>query len=40
VIGIITRTSDAGESPTIRRINPKLAVGSVMAHDGQVGTTH
>jgi subtilisin family serine protease len=37
VIDIITRTSDAGESPTIRRINPKLAVASVMSHDG---TTH
>ncbi|WP_158880007.1 S8 family serine peptidase [Rhodanobacter sp. L36] len=40
VIDIITRTSDAGESPTIRRINPKAALSSVMVHDDRANTTH
>lgn len=30
VIDVITRTADAGDSPAIRRINPKLALASVM----------
>ena len=34
LIGITTHTSDSGETPAIRRINPRLAVASVRAADG------
>jgi len=40
VIAIITRTADAGESPAIRRINPKLAVASVEAQGGDNASSH
>lgn len=38
LIAIVTHTADAGESPAIRRINPKLAVSSVMTRDGNIST--
>lgn len=34
VIDVITRTADAGDSAAIRRINPKLALASVMKRAG------
>jgi subtilisin family serine protease len=38
VIDIITRTADTGESPAIRRINPKLAVSTVALKTGNAST--
>jgi hypothetical protein len=40
MISLITRTADAGESPAIRRINPKLAVSSVSTQSGNNSGTH
>jgi len=34
LIGIITQTADPGEAPTIKRINPRLAVASELAGRG------
>jgi hypothetical protein len=40
LIAVITRTADPGESPTIRRINPKLAVSSVVTAGGGNDSSH
>ena len=40
LIAIITRTADAGESPAIRRINPKLAVSSMLTPGSNDISTH
>jgi len=40
LIAVITRTADPGESPTIRRINPKLAVSSVVTGGGGNDSSH
>jgi len=40
LIAVITRTADPGESPTIRRINPKLAVSSVVTAGGGIDSSH
>jgi len=40
LIAVITRTADPGERPTIRRINPKLAVSSIVTPGGGDTSSH